>query len=190
RPPATKRAALLAAAACAIAVLAAALWRGRWGVVSAIAGCALAAGGAAYVARSLPAAETSVGTVVAWEGSLGLRDRWTFVFARADAAVEVPIAGVARPAFASRQSAAGTDATLLCNGDGSPRAWAVRLPRRRTVAFVDRTVSPAPLPPPSAGPPASPLAVLADKYYRGKIAGEVAGTPGDAGDWGTVLMRR
>src|SRR5213078_2237510 len=99
--------------------------------------CAAASVWAALFGRSLPPAAMASGEVIAWDGALGQRDRYTYVSALRDGATATVAAddGLAKPLLGGRRPIEGLTFQLDCTADGSPAKFEVTLPAKTTLAF-------------------------------------------------------
>jgi hypothetical protein len=194
-PAPLRRNALLAAVAVAIVLLGVTLWRRRWALIAGVAICAAAGVWAALFGRSLPPAAMAGGEVIAWDGSLAQRDRYTYVSALRDGATAtVAVEGLTKPLLGGRRPIDGLTFRLACAADGSPAKYEVTLPAKTTLAFLRRTVLPDGPPADAKLPVNEPIGLFADRLYPGNMTGQTTNRPADAqaeGEWwGTVIMQR
>jgi hypothetical protein len=171
-PAAFRRRVMLGVALFGIVALALTLWRSR----------VLAAGGA----------------VVVSDGRMTQRDEWTYRTVLRPADVSVPVRGISHVVLHGRQqldSAGVSGVRLVCAADGGPDRFVGRLEADHALAVVSRSVRPGPAAGVLAGRPTvpvtSPLVLLANQLYPGRVVGEVNGgtsTEADGQPWGAVLV--
>ena len=197
-PAAFRRRVMLGVALFGIVALALTLWRSRFMVVV-LVGLSLAAagGGVTWGMRQSPVLAAG-GAVVVSDGRMTQRDEWTYRTVLRPADVSVPVRGISHVVLHGRQqldSAGVSGVRLVCAADGGPDRFVGRLEADHALAVVSRSVRPGPAAGVLAGRPTvpvtSPLVLLANQLYPGRVVGEVndgTSTEADGQPWGAVLV--
>lgn len=187
-PAGVRRQVVLIAVLFALAALGLTLWRSRYSVLALVGLSVVATAGVGlWNARRSPVLSAG-GEVVVWDGTVAQRDDWTYRTTLRPADVSVPFRGLSHPVLASRRQLAQTGLRLVCNADGRPDHFAARLEADNALAFVTRSVAPGRPEGQPVKPVVSPLYVLANQLYPGKVAGELKAGDRSEGAWGTVVL--
>ncbi len=175
---------MLIAALTAAGMVGFSMWRHRVVAASGVAASIVAATMISCWAAREPAALAAGGRLVIWDGAFAQRDAWAYRSTLRAGRVSGPFYGLAKPVFASRQQMTQTDVTLLCDESGRPLQFTAFLEPDASIAFLGRTVRPdrpivrevnlvTPVTPGGAVTPlTSPLYVVADQLYPGRVEGE------------------
>lgn len=197
-----RRRMLLLAVAFALPFLALALWKPRYAAVSALLlSAAIVLGTRKWWELQL-AYQQAGGEIIIKTARLTQTDGWTYITATQVRSPSLRWSDSMRPIYASDAGHDDIWTALNCDTSGRPLDFYIRLPARRKLAFLNRSVGVrAPLATPEASL-TSPLRELASELYLGpkvRIEGQLPGTPSlsapsygyvEVQQWNALVLRR
>ena len=188
-PDSVRRQAVLFAAVFVIVAVGLTLWRSRYAAAAIIAVSLLGAGGVVAWGAGRSPVLSAGGAVAVWDGEFTQRDEWDYRTALRPADVTFPARDLSRPVLANPGQLKATGVRLVCTPAGQPDHFAARLDADHALAVLARSLKPGKPGGTPAMPATTPMYLVGDKLYPGKVTGQVVEEAPAAGHaWETVLL--
>jgi hypothetical protein len=188
--PATVRTrVVLLAALFAILAVGLMLWRSRYAVAALAALSLLTSTGVLlWGARQSPVLAAG-GRIAVWDGAIAQQDDWVYRATLRPTDVSFDARGLAHPVLDRPRQAEDSSLRLVCTPDGQPARFTAHLDADHALAVLTRLIQPTRPATQALQPVTSPLFVLANQLYPGKVLGQSNETPADPDrNWGTIYL--